>query len=625
MVGREKRGSQDRMDSCSAQSGMVLVSTLFLLTALLTLLAAYCTMSASEIATTRSIKNSSDGFFAAEAGLNVRAKEIRDLFVGYNRPTGVSPTLLSPCEGSNNGSGDFGCEDFYFARRSAITYVREDAANPYQTTIPPDELFQGLSAQEYRYTVTSEAKNPSGRTEAILELVFKSRLVPMFQFVAFFNKDLEILPGANMNLSGPIHTNGDLYLNSDATLKVLGQVSTASDIYRGRKNNNTRAGTIQVATNRLSPPTYTNMHSGGGSRLSVTDATLTGFNGYVRKGVRVLTVPEPEEFDAAPGAAYWDAADLRIVLNLNGPNTINTSNSPTGIEVRDASNAVVVGATNYLNSCAGGAPGTKAVGFEADFDKQFNNKREGSKIEMLDIDMLALLNCIQNSNVVGGVSRLMGGRPLNDATQGGLVFHFSVKGPLSAGQNNYGVRVNNADKLQSSIVGAPLVKGLTIVSDQAFYSLGHYNRVQKIPASFLVDSYNVLSTNWNYSVDLNSALWTAADTTVNAAVLAGTDVTGGIEGEGGQNKTPYSGGFENYPRFHERWTGKWFTYRGSFVTLGKARKVDGVWVIHSPYYEPPQRNWDYDTDFNTAEKLPPMAPRFVYLRQELFVRDFEQN
>jgi hypothetical protein len=43
------------------------------------------------------------------------------------------------------------------------------------------------------------------------------RLRAALQFLAFYQNDLEILPGATMNLHGPVHTNGNLYLNSDAT------------------------------------------------------------------------------------------------------------------------------------------------------------------------------------------------------------------------------------------------------------------------------------------------------------------------------------------------------------------------------------------------------------------------
>lgn len=168
-----------------------------------------------------------------------------------------------------------------------------------------------------------------------------------------------------------------------------------------------------------------------------------------------------------------------------------------------------------------------------------------------------------------------------------------------------------------------MVQGLTIVSDQAAYTWGHYNSVNKIPAAILADTFNPLSGNWN---DANSNNWSArgaVNTTFNAAVLAGTDTTGGIDGAGGQGGA-YNGGLENYPRFHENWSGRTFTYRGSFVSLETPRHQAGAWSYGSPQYTAPGRNWDYDTDFNDAANLPPLSPRFVYLRQELFVRDFEQ-
>jgi hypothetical protein len=51
--------------------------------------------------------------------------------------------------------------------------------------------------------------------------------------------------------------------------------------------------------------------------------------------------------------------------------------------------------------------------------------------------------------------------------------------------------------------------------------------------------------------------------------------------------------------------------------------VNGAWHYGSPQYTAPNRDWGYDTDFNSAENLPPLSPRFVYLKQELFVREFE--
>ncbi len=66
-----------------------------------------------------------------------------------------------------------------------------------------------------------------------------------------------------------------------------------------------------------------------------------------------------------------------------------------------------------------------------------------------------------------------------------------------------------------------------------------------------------------------------------------------------------------------------FTYNGSFVSLNIPQHGDGVWVYGNPQYYPPNRDWHYDVDFDDAANLPPMTPRFTYIRQELFARQFE--
>ena len=600
------------------EQGIVLVSTLFMIVAVLAMIGAYFIITRIELATTKSTSNSAEGFFAAEAGLNLRAEQVRLLFLGYNRPAGSSPTGSSPCEGGDQGSGDFQCQTFDIGKHQAHTYVIEDGSNPINTTIPQGELYQNLNAQEYRYTVRSTAVNTANKIEAILDLRFKSRLVPLFQFVAFYNKDLEVLPGPQMNLSGPIHTNGDLYMNAGNRLRVDGQVSTANSFFRGRKNNNScSSNPVEVRD----PTNWEAVVPSCGSRVEVLEADVNPWNGMIQLGVDTLTVPEPEELDPVSGNTYWDLADLRLVLNLTGANAPDLASSATGVEVRNVDGSVDAGAQAFLDSCSGSTSG-RAVNYSNTF---FNN-RESSFIHMLEVDMLPLFNCLHQSFLAGGSSDIMGAG-LDDTSEGGLVFHFSVDGPNSADSaTNYGVRVRNGSALQSNLAGAGTVQGLTIVSDQAFYVHGDYNSSGWIPAAFLVDSINPLSNNWDLS-DANSTAGlgsrTAADTTANVAILAGTDSTGGIEGVGGQGGS-YNGGLENYPRFHESWSGRTWTYRGSFVSLNTPRHADGAWVYGNPQYQAPNRDWDYDVRFNDAANLPPLSPRFVYLRQELFVREFEQ-
>ena len=594
------------MEQKTNQSGFIMVTTLMFLGLFLALLGAYYLTTSLETASVRHSRESTTGFYSAESGLNLRAENIRSIFVGFNRPAGSSPSTTSPCSSGNMGSGDYACQTHDLNNRTVTSYVHEEPSNPLIITIPPGERYQNLSAQEYRYTTRSRSENSSGELEADLELHFKSRLVPLFQFAAFYNKDLEILPGPEMTLAGPVHTNGDLYLYSNSsTLSISGQVTTAGSLWRGRKDGSVSPSCNNQTVRIMDPGAWRTLVPTCPSRHLVTSNEIKPFNGMIQTQVQAVSVPGPEVFDPSPGAVYWDHADLRVVLVMNAADT------PTGVEVRNTNDTKNNSATTTLTGCAGSVSG-KAVGTTSIY-----NFREAKNIQLLDVDLTATLNCLYNSSWFGT------NKKLNDATDGGLVFHLTVKGPNSNNVNKYGVRIKNAQKIGSSISSAPSVKGFTAVSDQAFYVEGHFNSTTKIPAAIMADSINLLSTNWsdgNSSKTLSNRI--AASTTVNSAFLAGTDTTGNVEGAGGQNGA-YNGGLENYPRFHEDWSGKVSTYRGSFVSLGRCRHVQGGWGSQS--YSPPNRDWNYDTSFNNAANLPPITPRFVYLRQELFVRDFEQE
>lgn len=603
------------------QQGIALVGALMALLVLTSLLAAHVMLSRIELATTRSLSNSARGFAVAEAGLNLRAEQIRQTFLNYNRPSGNSPLEEEACEAGNDGSGDFQCQTHAIGNHTARTYVIESPDNPIITTIPPGELYQNLNAQEYRYTVRSEAVNRKGETEAVLELRFKSRLVPLFQFVAFYDKDLEILPGPQMVLSGPVHSNGDLYLNANNQLDIMGQVTTAGSIFRGRKND----GSCNSVPIRIKDPANPrSLVPSCPSRQLVDPNDLDAWNGMIVPGVDKLIVPSPDMLAPTPGNSYWDKADLRLVLRLNGSGQPNTASSATGVEVRRPDGSRDDNATFALDSCTGQLDGgTRAVSTSNTF---FNN-RESKTIRMLEVDIGGALNCIHET--LSSSTPLIPGKNLDEDSEGGLVVHFAVEGPQSSSPSNpYGVRIRNGEELRSTIPGAPTLKGITLVTDQALYLHGHYNRVNKKPAALLSDSFNVLSRRWNLddsaSTNSNVNSRPTYSTTINAAVLAGTDSTGGIEGVSGQSIGSYNGGLENYPRFHEHWSGKTLTYRGSFVSLSTPSHVSGGWVYGSPQYTAPNRDWDYDTDFNDAANLPPMTPRFVYLRQELFERDYNE-
>jgi hypothetical protein len=270
---------------------------------------------------------------------------------------------------------------------------------------------------------------------------------------------------------------------------------------------------------------------------------------------------------------------------------------------------------------------------------------------MLNVDIRGLMGCAET---------LMG-KALDDDSDGGLVWFLTVKGNDSATINDYGVRLYNGRDLNTAIDGKT-IKGLSIISDQAVYIRGDYNcgsdstcnngnldDDERKPAAVMADTINVLSNAWQLDdswsnqpirstfAGVEGAGRPAGATTVNAAFLAGTSITGGIN-RGGQDAgdATAGGGLNNYPRFHEDWSNREkspssvrFTYQGSMVSLGEARKANGAFcgsgsMADCNIYNPPIRNWRYDPLFNNAANLPPLTPRAVYLRQERFTRDFEQ-
>ncbi len=706
------------------EKGYILVVVVGMLVMLHALLMAYAIAAKIEGTTTIASAKSSTGFYGAEAGLNLRAMQILDEFEGFNRPQGTSPSSWEDCTDAstaNDGTGDFDCDSKTFQKQAVATFVQESAANPSLITIDPGELFAGLSAQEFRYDLTSVARGQDDLPSAMLTMRFRSRVVPMFQFLAFYNNDLDVSIPPTMNLNGRVHSNANLYLDAanSNTLTINGQVSAVDTVFRGSKQGNTCSGTVNI----FNPTTASPLPCAGG-RTTYTNDTVTGWNDRIVMGVDRMTIPEADSFDPTPGRLYWDRADLRVVLRVDG------AGNPTGIEVRNQNGSEnATATTSLLNNCPvtsttlrpedDGSPNYGATdvdlivdsttGFAAgnlvtvgdDIDSNvirsidsddneitlrrrlghdyqpgtvasendivrravvstsdtFYNYREkrgaagtdaGTYIRMLNVDVRRLLDCAHSQNLMG--------RALDDNTDGGLVWFLTVDGPDSDNNindgddpNNYGVRLYNGGQLGSTVAGAPEIEGLTIVSDQAVYIRGNYNSTNKRPASILADTINVLSNSWsmndsdsrNYDAATNlqttqtslvDAFRVATDTTINAAFLAGTEITGGVNGTAGHDRGAglTSGGLNNYPRFHENWTGAALNYRGSFVSLDRPRRISSPFcgsLSTDPtcnIYSPPSRNWDYDTDFNNAANLPPLTPRFTYLIQEIFSRDFDR-
>ncbi len=688
------------------ERGIALIGVVVLVVLLMAFAATFAVAVRSDTQMRGVFASSITGFYAAESGLNRGMGEYRNIFLDYNVPSG----------------SDFALRTFTLGERTVSYQMTPRPSNPQQIVIPSGELFSGLNALQYRYTVNSEAENITGAIEARVGAEFLVGYIPLFQFVAFYRNDLEILPGPTMNLMGRVHTNGDLYMNANNQLNIVDnppvgvftvQVSAGGDIHRGRKDTSDCRGAVNIDKledvvapfGDLDPKS---LPCNGSATRQINDAELSAWQGSVINKIGNIAIPEPDIIEVGTGV-FWEKAELRIALrvgaadNLPGPpvvplphsieiqdsggnrdasatfdlhafmsdaawNSANSSYPGTmpafytdvpGCDcadgVEDCSNEVV---NCYLPALPGSAQRTSGGGsgaysdimgtglgnFDLDYRRGgFYNHREDKWMLLLNLNIADLIQWNDDN-----------GEPFfatADASDGGLVLFLTVDGPQSDVVNNYGVRVfGSADIALPGGIGVTAdPTGVTVVSDQAMYVLGDYNRgtvgggIPRQPSALIGDSVNVMSQRfWRGSANtgcgadcctgdfcrdgqsvrtLSSSRRDAETTWVNAAFLGGVDTT--AVGD-------YNGGLENYPRFHEDWSGgRALNYQGSFVSLGEPQRVDGDWcgtggssTSGCNIYKPPVRNWNFDPAFGDVANLPPLTPRFVYVQQVLFTEDF---
>ncbi len=400
-----------------------------------------------------------------------------------------------------------------------------------------------MTAQPYDISSTVEIDTGTANVTRVIDLT----LTPVFQYMIFFDDDLEILPGPDMIIEGRVHANGDVYIGSGGTLTVdTDYFKTTGEILRRRKDDgSTTGGTVlmkeyQTTTLQALDP------GADSSSPGWTQNALTTWGGSVQTGDHeVRKVAAPELHTLQPGGFYDNAAGLRIVDGQ----AYNNFGTPVLLPV-----------------------GTIT-------EKKMFDGREGKSVTVTEVNV-ALLNA-------------SGAFPTN-----GLIY--ARRTDASAAQPN-GIRLTN---------GAELAAPLTLVSENPVYVKGDFNTVNKKGASVIADAVNLLSNAWNDSKSAGS-LPVASDTTYNLAM-----VTGNVRTPDGGGA--YSGGFENLPRFHENWSGRTATIRGSFVNLYESSMATAPWRYGGDVYTAPARDWRFDQDLLDPGLLPPFTPSAVYVRRVLW-------
>lgn len=396
-----------------------------------------------------------------------------------------------------------------------------------------------------------------------------------------------------MTFDGRIHSNKDIYLDSNSTLSIDSYLTSAGKIIKGSmpEDPSLEGGTVTI---KDAEGIYQEMYYDGGlgvwfdhdhpdwvpeagqrwdeyvqdqaygaPELELPLSSVTPTMDIIKRGDTINPDISSESEALKNARLYWQA-DLRI---LNGVAYLK-SGEMVRTQTTDAPDSVGVGLTYWDPD--------KGKSVEPVVTKSFYDYREGHSVAITQVNIKRLMRREEliETGAIGGDECLK-----NDGT----ILYVSESG------SNGGVRLVKGAELPSG--------GLTVATDNPLYIKGDYNTTPKKPAAVFCDALNILSNDWDDSSGHDRI---ASDTTVNVCM-----VTGIVETESGY----YSGGVENLPRFLENWSGKTFAYRGSMVVLWASEQATGKWIYGMPYYTAPYRDWGFDQDLLEVENLPPGTPQ----------------
>jgi hypothetical protein len=436
------------------------------------------------------------------------------------------------------------------------TYVTRTSA---QAFVPIDSQYQGLYGLAAGYRIISNARVPNARPAlaAGVRQDIQVAAIPLFQFAIFYNLDLEINPGPAMIVTGRVHSNNGIYLQPQTSLTFLDDITSAGKIYLTKSS-------LDPTSRTPGPIIFDKEHDSGVRSLNLPIGT-NNTPAAIRQVVEIPPTNEPVS-SAMGKQRYYNKSDL--VVEVSNTNVLVRAGAWTNFSTVIPYNQV----SNWITT-----------------NVSFYNKREGKTVQATQIDVSKLISWSATNTTIRPYEL----RDVNSV--------YVADNRTQTSSTEPGVRLVNGATLPS--------RGLTIASPDPVYVLGDYNApsadrgttntLSTKPASIVADAVTILSSAWR---DANSSLGianrVAANTTVNAAIIAGIVPSNG---------TSYSGGVENLPRFLENWSGKWFTYNGSMVVMYQSQYARGAWGGND-VYSPPNRNWAFDRNFLDATKLPPGTP-----------------
>lgn len=510
----------------------------------------------------------------------------------------------------------------------------------------------------YLASVDVTVPTQKGSVLTKMRRVFEKKFDLPWAYAMFYIDDLELQPSTPMTVTGPIHTNGTLYIGtsnftaanptyaSPTPFPTSGRVEYGADYVNGYSPKDPRyPGSGFTAPNfaksnaslALSdcPPVQVSPFLPFGWNLKFEDVTgSTNDDSYHEIIERPVSTPDP-----LSNVRYYSQPGYQVVIGNDssgtGSYTVTKIVPPTSGNPTPTPQTVTGTAKTKLVGNSGGGD-SSTVFFQG---RVLNDAREVAAngasgavhgfVKVTDIDIakiVANLSSFTDWTGVLYVSDSNAGTYKSDRTvkTAGTAVNVTISG-VTQSTTRRAFRLINGYALPTS--------GLTIVSDNPIYIQGNYNTsasasatppsnsgtytdpdngsYTRKPAAIIADAITVLSPGWN---DSNS---TASSSTGRAATASVTINAALVSGNVPSDTVAYSGGGENFIRLLEDWSGRTLCYYGSMIQMFQSNQAIGRWNSGANLYKAPDTTkWYHDYSIFSDGNPPGNLQIAAYLQQQ---------
>jgi hypothetical protein len=446
---------------------------------------------------------------------------------------------------------------------------------------PPAAYGKNKWQYSYFYLASVDVTVPTttGNVTAKVRRVFEKKFDNPWTYALFFVDDLELHPTDPLTVTGPIHTNGSLFIGT-SNFTTTSSVEFAGEYVNGYSAADTYHSAAVTKPNFAKsdpalafsdmPPAQVSPYLPFGWNLKLLNADGSVNNDSYHELIeQVVSTPDP-----LSEIRLYNQACYRVLIDSSNNITVYKKDSP----------ATAMGASVATNNGAG-----KVLKDAITTNLGIRDVRENKYVRLANVDISQITSAAEAGNLPNwnGIVYIA-----DTSTHGSNISSQLGSSGASITTTMRGIRLINGHRLPRAEGDTNTWDGLTIVSANPVYIKGNYNTSTNsgdaVPsnsstytdpdasgytrklAAVIGDSITVLSAGWN---DLNSAgnintREATANITVNAALVGGI-----IPSAGGY----YSGGGENFVRLLEDWKLRTMCIYGSMVQLYKSTQATTQW------------------------------------------------